>query len=172
MRETSIDAAAADLARTEAIGVLQGITGQTLMFVAGDVFTARAGQARQVFLPELPVADVTSVESAPIDVWTTVGADYTWTTNGVVSLPTVRPGTPVRVTYDHGYATTPFDLKHVALKVAAAVYSSQSTAGVQAKSVTVGAYSESTTYSAQTASAGILDELDMRILTRYAVPFV
>lgn len=75
-----------------------------------------------ILLPQLPVADVASVEengTALVD-----GTDYDWSTNGVLRRLNgswVRRARYYTVVYSHGYANPPDGLKGIVLRVAARV---------------------------------------------------
>ena len=75
-----------------------------------------------LLLPQLPVADVASVEengTALVD-----GTDYDWSANGVLRRLNgswVRRARYYAVTYSHGYAAPPDGLRGIVLRVAARI---------------------------------------------------
>jgi hypothetical protein len=82
-----------------------------------------------VLLPELPVLAVTSVETLSDGTWTALAADgFEWDSYGRVWLTGKAPvwwprlTRSVRVTYNHGYASVPEDVKAVCLALAGRLY--------------------------------------------------
>lgn len=181
---TISDTAAAEAAIDEASAAIRNYTRQTITEVTGDVLTLTVLPVRElILLPELPVTAVASVVEDGTNL--TVGDAWRWTAEGILQ----RVGSywndgwqKVVVTYSHGYATVPDDIKAVAVRAAARRYQ----AGLRAASVSgvsgVQAYTipdESQTFSPESgpnssmmlgaSAAIILLPSEQRILDRYRV---
>lgn len=153
-----------------ASGMVRDELEQDLSFLAGDVVTLDPINGGFVFLPQMPVAQVSLVEyldtSQTPAVWTTADPSlYTVSTRlGIIAaLPdtdVIWPSIPNswRVTYDHGYDTIPDGLVGVCLGVAARIYSTP--AG--AESERIGGYQVK--YAMQ---ADGFSPLEMVVLDRY-----
>lgn len=122
----TFDPAEVTKALSFASSVIRGYCGQTLSAVTGDV-TILTPVGYAVFLPQVPVTDVTRAEMKRVDAdgvvsWVDIVA-YDWLPNGMLYSTLRRPGFGVdawpidrlpggvRVTYSHGFATIPDDLK-------------------------------------------------------------
>lgn len=116
----------AQLALDVATSVVVARTGQTFTAVTGDTVTLDT-HGEDVFLPQRPVTAVTSVTTrdrgSTITTTRTANVDYELRRD---RLRWVRGGAwpyEVTVTYDHGYATIPDDVKGATLAVAAEIHS-------------------------------------------------
>lgn len=118
--------AAAQLALDIATSVVVARTGQTFAAVTGDVVTLDTYPGEDVRLPQRPVTAVTSVvtrdRGSVVTTSRTLNTDYEhrgdrlrWV--GIGSWPY-----EVTVTYSHGYATIPDDVKGATLAVAAEIF--------------------------------------------------
>ncbi len=124
--------ASATAAIAAASAAIQNECRQRIEQVAADVLTLTVEASRStILLPEQPVTAVASVVEDGTTL--TVGTDYRWTSAGLL----VRQGRAwhsgwqeVVVTYTHGYATIPDDLKGVCIRAAARSYQ----AGLRASS--------------------------------------
>lgn len=164
-----------------ATGAIQAHTHQTLGRVLNDAVTLPGNWGNALVLPERPASAPTLVKIG--DTTLTVDTDYVfdgrWTlyrgtkVNGVLSVngPDYLidgwgdwggPGAVVSVTYSHGFAAIPNDIKGVCLALAAR--SLQSPDGVNSE--TVGSYSVS--YSRTGGAVSLLDE-ERKLLDRYRV---
>ena len=131
----------------EATAVIQNYCNQALLQVSTDVILLDGTGSTKLFLPELPVATITSVE---VDSVSLVATDYSLAENGVLwRLYGVWPvgARNIEVTFDHGYASVPEDLKGVCYRSAARLYQAQLKAKKQdfvpgLSSVSVGDWSE------------------------------
>lgn len=176
---------AAEEAIVEATAAVRNYTRQTISRVANDALTLTIEPYRSlILLPELPVISVASV----VEDGTTlaIGDDYRWTDYGRLT----RRGSSywnsnwqeVVVTYTHGYATIPDDVKAVCARSAARRYqaglraaASSGVAGVQAETIP----DYAVTYSPETgpnnsmllgaSAAMILLPSERGILDRYRV---
>lgn len=116
--------ASAEAAIAGASAAIQNYTRQRIEQVANDVLTLTIEVYRSVILlPELPVTAVASVVEDGTAL--TVGDQYRWTSAGLLvrqSRPWGSGWQDVVVTYTHGYATIPDDLKEVCKRAAARAY--------------------------------------------------
>lgn len=115
-----------------ASGMVRDYLHQDLTYHADDVVTLDPITGAYVFLPELPVADVTKVETFVDGAWVEMDAS-TYTVSIRQGAIAALPGTGVswpktpnswRVTYSHGFAEIPNSLVGVCLGVAARAYNS------------------------------------------------
>jgi hypothetical protein len=103
-----------------ATGVIQAYTRQTIEAVTGDVFTT-SEVCNPLFLPQRPV---TAVSAVVVDGVTVTSGYYAWNPFGrLYHLYQSRwsyawPGSTIAVTYNHGYAVIPADVRMVCLAVA------------------------------------------------------
>lgn len=175
---TSIDSTRATLLLDLATGAIRAYTGQTLSQVSGDVVTLPGTFDNALVLPERPVTAVTTV--VVNDLTLAVNGDYVWPGSDVllrgsrIATPVVNgpdwllggfgdwggPSAEVVVTYTHGFATIPSDIKGVCLALAARSLTSPD--GVNSE--TVGSYSVS--YSRTGGAVSLLSE-EKALLDRY-----
>lgn len=128
-----VDTASAQQALDLATGRIKSRTGQDFAAAAGDVIVLE-GNNGLVRLPQRPVTAVTLVETsggyAPLaytaapegTMYSRIGAELTWL--GCSHWPAL-----VRVTYDHGYATIPDDVRECCLELAREKYENPSGLG-------------------------------------------
>jgi hypothetical protein len=116
--------ASAEAAIAAASAAIQNYTRQRIEQVASDVLTLTVEAHRSVILlPEQPVTAVASVVEDGTAL--TVGTDYRWTSAGLLvrqSRVWNSGWQEVVITYTHGYATIPDDLKGVCIRAAAREY--------------------------------------------------
>jgi hypothetical protein len=116
--------ASATAAIAAASAAIQNYTRQTISQVAADVLTLTVEAHRStILLPEQPVTAVASVVEDGTSL--TVGTDYRWTSAGLLvrqSRAWNSGWQEVVITYTHGYATIPDDLKGVCIRAAAREY--------------------------------------------------
>lgn len=112
------------LALEVATGWVQGYTGQRLVAVANEAAKIRnRRQVQELFLPERPVTSVTSVTVEGV----VYSAATDWTLYGDSLLTSSGKGRwsfwPefMTVTYSHGYASAPQDIRGVVLSAAARI---------------------------------------------------
>jgi hypothetical protein len=150
---------AADLALELATAAIQAEAGQQLTLASETITVAPVGAV--VLLPELPVQAVTAVVVAGV---TLDPDDYSVSTLGILRRTDGAAWTdPVTVTYTHGFAAIPEDLRAVCVQAAARVL--RNPGGVQAE--TIGQYS--VTYARGDGSGGgggVLLAGDERTLVR------
>lgn len=175
---TSIATTRAELLLDLATGAIRAYTNQTISRVTSDVVVLPGSWSNRLELPERPVVSVATVK---IDDTTLVAdTDYVWdgrwtllrgtSEAGVLVIndgPLISShgdwggaGAQVTVTYTHGFATIPDDIKGVCLALAARSLASPD--GVNSESV--GSYSVS--YSRSGGAVSLLDE-ERRLLDRY-----
>lgn len=106
-----------------AFASVQNEARQRVRPVDGDVVTLEAAPSRVLWLPERPVRAVTNVAVEDVAIPAT---DYRWNARGRLErksgLWIDTAGTAVTVTYDHGFATIPNDIRMAALQAAARTY--------------------------------------------------
>lgn len=126
--EDSASLAKADLVLRIISNDMRGNIDQLVDQVEGDVLLldGPGTVTRLVFLPQIPVTEVSLVEVLLLDgTWQTLapGTDYDWSADGTITRRGwqgwPRRGRSIRVTYDHGFATTPPSLAGVALAAGA-----------------------------------------------------
>jgi len=101
-----------------ATAMVQAETGQRLVAVAGDVVTLWAARPA-VRLPQRPVTAVTAVTTAAGTVYTNgAGTDWTLVGDWLTVGTWMWSRGYLTVTYSHGYATVPEQLKWVCLAAA------------------------------------------------------
>lgn len=116
--------APATAAITAASAAIQNYCRQRIEQVVGDILTLTVEPYRSMLLlPEQPVTAVASVvEDGTL---LTVGDHYRWTASGLLVRQAGAWNSgwqEVVVTYTHGYATIPDDLKGVCIRAAARAY--------------------------------------------------
>lgn len=170
LRET-VDTAAAQQALDLATARIKARTGQTFTVVTGDVVVLEGGDWL-LRLPQRPVTAVTLVETsngyAPLTYTTAalgtqyrvLGSELTWLGRGLTSPGYVWPA-QVRVTYSHGYATLPDDIRECCLVLAQDRYSNP--AGLTSETV------DDYTWRGQTSEKAAAEQLLDEVVRRYRV---
>jgi hypothetical protein len=107
---------------------IRNYTRQTISRVTDDTVLLRAPGVRELTLPERPVVSVATVKLGTVTVapaaYLLIGDELVWVAS-TLSIGNLAEGGAgwgsalVEVTYTHGYATTPDDIKGVCLAVAA-----------------------------------------------------
>lgn len=180
--EASLDATSAQAACDHASGMVRGVSGQVLSFVAQETIDLPGGE-RILRLPQRPVVvdgpnpltvvevgefggiDVTMVENRD---YTRMGADLTrgwpWWYGGHQRLqgwPHTSPvgvwAPKVRVTYSHGHAVIPDQVTSIVLDVAAVLYSNPK----QLRSIAVDDYSE--TRASEVLGANLVASIGLKL---------
>jgi hypothetical protein len=146
---------------SEASTVIQNYCNQKIEQISADAILLDGAGSAKLFLPELPVTTITSVK---VDGVLLASTDYALAENGVLwrNFGVWAIGARnVEVTYTHGYAVIPADIKGVCYRSAARLYQAQLKAthqglvpGLQA--VSVGDWSE--TYEGDKAVVGESDK--------------
>lgn len=161
--QQDVDTATAELLLDLATGAIQSATGQTVEQVTDDAVTVAAPSGEKLVLPERPASTPTLVKvdgSAVTDYYADVPDDPL--------EPTVlyRPGgweawdsvtgtlLRVEVTYTHGYATIPAEIKGICLDVAARAY--RNPEGLRSRERAVDDYRESDTYATETVGGSVM----------------
>lgn len=114
--------AAATLALDLASGAIRATAGQAIDRVIDDVVTLAAPAAAELVLPERPADEPTDVqiEGATVTDWSFDGVDTLYRASGWRAYDDATGQLlRVRVTYSHGYATIPDEIRRVCLQVAA-----------------------------------------------------
>lgn len=133
MQETiAANDASALLYLSIASGMVRDSLQQQITATTGEVILADPIDGSYVLLPELPISDVSLVETFDGTVWTTADPS-TYTVSKRLGMIAGKPGYGVawpsdpetwRVTYSHGFATVPDSLVGVVCGVAARAYAS------------------------------------------------
>jgi hypothetical protein len=111
-----------DRALREADAAIRNYTNQYLSFVEDDTVTIDGG-GRVIFLPQLPVTEVVSIEEDGEAL--TVTDDYIVGRYGVIHRVGRRWATGIQnivVTYSHGYESIPQDITDIATRAASRAY--------------------------------------------------
>lgn len=161
-----LDTDRVELLLSLASGLVRNYTGQLFDLVADEELTLDGNGTPVLLLPEMPVAAVTAVVEDPRGdaVALVDDTDFEWSEKGILT----RLGGCWRrrarwytVTYSHGYAETPPDVKGVVLRVAARGVSNPE--GIRQE--TIGSYSYS--FGGSDAVGIVLFGPDMRELGSY-----
>lgn len=160
-----LDDAHATLALTLATGLVQNACRQRLVAVADDVAVLTPERRPYLLLPERPVTAVTTVEATNYGdtAWQELDATRWQLVNGNgalmydVGLDWDFPN--VRVTYDHGFAVIPEDLRAVVLGIAMRTVTNPN--GVRSEQI--GSYS----YTLATGSTDGLTVYERDVCNRY-----
>lgn len=129
--QRDLDTASAQLASDMAHGRIRGWTRQTLTVATSTDPLPIDRDTLIVRMPERPVSSIASVVINGTAIAANVWGGYAWDGYSnefqvallpVVASTIIRPWPRAVVTYTHGFATPPDDLKDVALSVAARIY--------------------------------------------------
>lgn len=153
--------AQATLAIAEATAVIQNYCNQKIEQVSDDSIYLDGSGSTKLFLPEIPVSEIASVEVDGVLLDPTYYAlaenGVLWRKYGVWTLGARN----IKITYTHGYENVPEEVRGVCYRSAARLYQAQLKAlrqdfvsGLQ--SVSVGDWSE--TYESAGGSAGESDK--------------
>ena len=171
----------ADFARVDLLldlvaGMIRSYTGQRFDAVINDVVTVDASSSARLYLPELPVTGVVSVD---IDGSALVAVDdYSWTADGVLTRTgcawwgswwTCAP--KVTVTYSHGYVEVPADIRAVCFAAVRRLWDQSVLSGVASESI--GTYSVSYSQTTNGQGSGLFfGDVERYVLDRYRLPSV
>jgi hypothetical protein len=152
--QMSVDTASAELVLDLASGAIRAATGQTIDRVTNNAAKVRAPRGYELVLPQRPADAPTLVKVGGVAVTDysvdtdTAGRTVLWRASGWLANDLIT-GAPMRVevTYSHGYATIPSEVKRVCLQAAGRGY--RNPEGL--RSETIGA--ESYTYATETNAA-------------------
>lgn len=144
-----------------ATSFVQNYTGQHIFQVVNDeVELWPRSSPNVVILPEMPVTSVVSV----IDSDGLAVTGWTLRPGGVLRLDTGW-NAPVTVTYTHGYAVIPDDIKLATMRTASA-FTANPSGNVRQESI--GSYS--VTYGSAGSTPSGIGGIDQLILARYRMP--
>ena len=124
----------AEMALALATGIIRAETGQTLSLVENDTVQLRGGAYVKLALPERPVVAVDSVTGDTI-----ASGEWVWQGGNLTRFygwPDV-----VTVTYSHGYAVIPDDVKAITLAVASRILAANDPSGANVSREQIGSYS-------------------------------
>lgn len=144
----------ADLCLTLATGAIQGWTRQTILLVEGDEVVLKGTWANDLVLPERPVLSVESVAFGE----SVVDAASYLLKGDTLSRPWGWSGRAVTVTYDHGFADIPEDVRSVCLALAARTFRNPD------RIIQEGIGTYNVTYD---RAGGWLNENEKQLLSRY-----
>jgi hypothetical protein len=170
---TEIDTFTAELLLDAASAAIRSVTGQTVDAVTDDVVLLPAPRGAYLTLPQRPADEPTLIRIGGVAV-----TDWSADVSDDPRYPTVlyRPGgweswdtvtgavRRVEVTYTHGYAVIPDDIKALCLEVAARGY--RNPAGLRSQQRAVDDYSETDTYATETVGAVGLTPSEARTARR------
>jgi hypothetical protein len=167
LMQTDVNEAAAGVALASASALIRGWTRQTISRVVDDVVTLRApeGYERALVLPQRPVQSVSRVEINGLQL-----VDWVLSNDRLLRycgwrylpgrMPYLDPGL-VTVTYTHGWAEIPDDVRAVCLDLASMTITNPS--GL--RTVQIDDYSR--TFAAETLGSGTLSDAHKEILAGY-----
>lgn len=118
---------------------------QTINLVEGDVQKLRGSWSQDLWLPERPVADVTTItlsNTLDLDSEPLAATGYDWDRLGLLRRTSGHwggSGATVTVTYDHGYDPIPDDLVALCIQIASRLYTNPDGTAQE----TIGSYSYS-----------------------------
>lgn len=166
LNDEDIDTDRAELLLGLASGLVRRYTGQLFDEVTDEALTLDGNGTPVLLLPELPVNDVASVVEDPRGDALALAddTDFEWSEKGILTRLSGcwrRRARWYVVTYSHGYAEIPGDVKGVVLRVAARGITNPE--GVRQE--TLGSYSYS--YGGSDAVGIVLFGPDMRELGSY-----
>lgn len=165
MMQTPVDGTAADLALASASAMIRSWTRQSITRVVDDVAKLRVIDCRELVLPQRPIESVSEVKvnSVVLVDWVLSG-DRLLRAGGWHHLPGTTtypdPGL-VQVTYTHGWADVPDDVRAVCLDLASTTLTNPS--GL--RSVSIDDYSR--TFASETLGSGTLSAAHKAILAAY-----
>lgn len=163
--QSSVDAAAADLALASASAVIRRWTRQTITHVVDDVAQLRIIDCDQLVLPQRPVELVSQVmvNALVLNDWVLSG-DRLLRTGGWRYLPGTSsypdPGI-VEVTYTHGWDEIPDDVRGICLDLASATLSNPA----MLRQESIDDYSR--TFAAESLGLGVLSDTHKELLGDY-----
>ena len=163
--QSEVSGASADLALASASAIIRSWTKQTITRVVDDIVSLRVLDECELILPQRPVVSVSQVRvnSLVLQDWVLSG-DRLLRTGGWRSLPGTTtypdPGL-VEVTYTHGWAEVPDDVRAVCLDLAA--MSLTNPGGL--REVAIDDYRR--VFASETLGSGTLSAAHREILTPY-----
>lgn len=148
-----------------ASGLIRRVAGQTFDQVADDQVTLEATYTNRLLLPQLPVTAISSVVTNSVTLTENLHYETVLPAGIIRRLSTGRWNYPTTVTYTHGYATIPDDLRAICVEMAARAWVNPR--GLQSEQIG--------NYSARWGSTGVtgigLDEMEEKVIMSYrAVP--
>lgn len=167
--QSEVSPAAADLALASASAMIRSWTRQTITRVADDVATLRVINERELILPQRPVESVSRVRVNSLTLldWVLSG-DRLLRTGGWRRLPGTTtypdPGL-VEVTYTHGWAEVPDDVRAVCLDLAS--MSVTNPGYLREYDVSIDDYQRRKVFAAESLGSGTLSEAHREMLAPY-----
>lgn len=167
--QSEVSPAAADLALASASAMIRSWTRQTITRVVDDVATLRVINERELILPQRPVESVSRVRVNSLTLldWVLSG-DRLLRTGGWRRLPGTTtypdPGL-VEVTYTHGWAEVPDDVRAVCLDLAS--MSVTNPGYLREYDVSIDDYQRRKVFAAESLGSGTLSEAHREMLAPY-----
>lgn len=168
-QRTDLDDAAANLALESASAVIRNFTKQQFTRVVDDVVRLRIIDERELVLPQRPVESVSRVRANSLVLvdWV-LSHDRLLRTGGWRCLPGTTtypdPGI-VEVTYTHGWAEVPGDVRAVCLDLAAMTVSNPG--GLRERERSIDDWTQRDVYAMETLGSGTLSAAHKSILSAY-----
>lgn len=168
-QRSELDPAAADLALASASAVIRSWTRQSITQVIDDVVTLRVLHHSELVLPQRPVTSVSRVRVNSLTLldWVLSG-DRLLRTGGWRRLPGTTtypdPGL-VEVTYTHGYAEIPDEIRAVCLDLAAMTLTNPG--GLRERERSIDDWRQRDVYATETLGSGTLSAAHMSMLSGY-----
>ncbi|MFE2140186.1 hypothetical protein ACFXA3_00200 [Streptomyces sp. NPDC059456] len=168
-QRSDLDSASADLALASASAVIRRWTRQSITLVEGDVVTLRVLDERELVLPQRPVVSVSQVRvnGLVLQDWV-LSVDRLLRAGGWRHLPGTTtypdPGL-VEVTYTHGYAEVPDEVRAVCLDLAAV--SVTNPGGLRESERAIDDWRQRDVYAAETLGSGVLSQAHREMLSGY-----
>lgn len=172
--QRDIDSATAAVFLDMATAEIQGYTGQQMLLVEDDEVTLSGNWTRELWLPQWPVVDVTSVS---IDGTALDAAGYEWKRNGLLLRPSsavnestfaVQPcgiwggDADVQIIYSHGVDPIPSWVASICLQVAARAIDNPASKLSEQEALAEG-YSYSASYDRRAAGVSLLPDEERRL---------
>jgi hypothetical protein len=168
-QRSELDPAAADLALASASAVIRSWTRQSITQVIDDVVKLRVLHHSELVLPQRPVTSVSRVRVNSLTLldWVLSG-DRLLRTGGWRRLPGTTtypdPGL-VEVTYTHGYAEVPDEVRAVCLDLAAMTLTNPR--GLRESERSIDDWRQRDVYATETLGSGTLSAAHMAMLNGY-----
>ncbi|MEU3665750.1 hypothetical protein [Streptomyces virginiae] len=168
-QRSDLSVESADLALASASAVIRSWTRQSITQVIDDVVTLRVLHDYELILPQRPVASVSQVRVNGLTLldWVLSG-DRLLRTGGWRRLPGTTtypdPGL-VEVTYTHGYAEIPDEVRAVCIDLAAMTLTNPG--GLRERERVIDDWRQRDVYAMETLGSGTLSAAHMAMLSAY-----
>lgn len=173
LQVATVDTASAQLALDVASGVIRSFCGWPISEETVTDKTLDGPGGRSIWLPTLRLTAVGAVVENGNSL--AVTTDFDWTSYGRLIRNGCWPATArsVVVTYTHGYATVPADVKGACLALAGRLFTNPGAGGaLRAFTNTVGGVTESKTFAGTSGDASMLTATELTQLGPYRLEWV